>query len=63
MAEFHFLFHAAQTILHVDDVLLGGDQLLVDGMVAVDILILGKIPDIFIFGEYHIAGCQGKARA
>ena len=29
-------------------------------MVAVDILILGKIPDIFIFGEYHIAGIRGK---
>ena len=54
----HFLFHIADTAFHIDDVLLGGKKLLVDGMMSVDILVLGKISDIFVFGKNHISGVR-----
>ena len=38
--------------------LLGGDQLFIDGMMAVDVLILGKIADIFIFGKDNVSGIR-----
>ena len=56
----HFLFHIADTAFHIDDVLLGGKKLLVDGMMSVDILVLGKIADIFIPGKHHGTGISRK---
>jgi hypothetical protein len=52
---FHFLFQRAQTVLHINNVLFGGNQFFVNGMMAMNVLILGKVADIFIFGKYHVS--------
>ena len=55
---FHLLFERTETVFHINDMLLGGDQLFIDGMMTVDVLILGKIADIFIFGKDNVSGIR-----
>ena len=56
----HFLLHITDTAFHIDNMLFGGKKLFVDGMVSVDILVLGKIADIFVPGKYYRAGIRGN---
>ena len=46
----HFLLQIADAAFHLNDVLLGGKKLLINGVVAVNILILGEIAYIFVLG-------------
>ena len=46
----HFLLQIADATFHINDVLLGGKKLLINGVVAVNILILSEIADIFVLG-------------
>ena len=55
---FHFLLQGTQTVFHINDMLFCGDKFFVNGMVSVDILVLGKISDIFVFGKNHISGVR-----
>ena len=57
---FHFLFQRAQTVLHINNVLFGGNQFFVNGMMAMNVLILGKIADLFVLCNNHITGICGN---
>ena len=57
-SSFHFMLHGAETVFHINDVLLSGDQLLIDCVVPMDILILGQVTDGFIFGKNNISGIR-----
>ena len=57
---FHFLLKGTDLLLHIQNVLLGGHQLFVDGVMAVNVLILGKIADLFVLCNNHITGICGN---
>ena len=57
-SSFHFMLHGAETFFHINDVLLSGDQLLIDCVMPMDILILGQVTDGFIFGKNNISGIR-----
>ena len=59
-SSFHFMLHGAETVFHINDVLLSRDQLLIDGVVSMDILVLGQVTDAFIFGKNNISGIRGQ---
>ena len=54
------MLHGAETVFHINDMLLSRDQLLIDGVVSMDILVLGQVTDAFIFGKNNISGIRGQ---
>ena len=57
---FHFLLQRTDLVLHIQNVLLGGHQFFVNGVMTVDILVLGQITDLLILGNDHLTGIRGN---
>ena len=53
---FHLDLDRAHAVFHIDDVLFGREQFLVDGTVSADILILCEIADLFVLHQNDLTG-------